>query len=269
MKKNIKVLAIVPARGGSKSIPRKNIRHLGGVPLIAYSIEAAKQSLFVDRVIVSTDDKEIAEVATAWGAEVPFLRPADLAGDDVTDFPVFEHALRWLEFNENYLPDIVVQLRPTTPLRSQGLVDEAVEILLSNPNADCVRAIAPSGENPYKMWRLENGTMLPLMQHEFPEPYNMPRQQLPQTYWQTGHVEAIRYQTILQKRSLTGDTILPCLVPHELAIDLDNLYQWEMAEFLLDQGKLDVVLPRWEDDMPYHGSDEPDWAFKFFHFPPR
>jgi CMP-N-acetylneuraminic acid synthetase len=114
------VLALIPARGGSKGIPRKNIRDFSGYPLIAWSIAAAKQSELVTRVIVSTDDEEIAAVARAWGAETPFLRPAEFAEDKTTDLPVFVHALAWLAENENYRPDVVVQLRPTSPIRPSG-----------------------------------------------------------------------------------------------------------------------------------------------------
>ncbi|MCB0678475.1 MAG: acylneuraminate cytidylyltransferase family protein, partial [Saprospiraceae bacterium] len=207
MSENKRIVGIVPARGGSKSIPRKNVKLLGGIPLIAYSIEAGLRSKYLDRVIVSTDDPEIAAVAREWGAEVPFMRPAELAGDLATDLPVFEHALRWLE-EEGYRCDAVVQLRPTSPFRPPACVDEAVEVLLSG-NADSVRGITPSGQNPYKMWRIEDGMMQPLLDSEFAEPYNMPRQELPDTFWQTGHVEVIRTATILEMGSMTGHRIAP------------------------------------------------------------
>ena len=113
----MEILAIIPARGGSKSIPRKNIRPLAGHPLIAYSIAAGRQSRLVTRTIVSTDDEEIAAVARQYGAETPFLRPAEFAQDNTTDFPVFTHALGWLKEHEGYQPDIIVQLRPTSPIR--------------------------------------------------------------------------------------------------------------------------------------------------------
>ncbi len=118
------ILALIPARGGSKGIPRKNIRSFAGYPLIEWSIAAAKQSELVTRIIVSTDDEEIAAVARECGAETPFLRPAEFAQDNTTDLPVFEHALQWLEENENYRPEIVIQLRPTSPIRPRGMVDQ-------------------------------------------------------------------------------------------------------------------------------------------------
>ena len=243
MKEKQKVVAIIPARGGSKSIPHKNIRPLGGVPLLAYSIAAGLESIYVDRVIVSTDNEQIAEIARAWGAETPFLRPAELATDDATDFPLFEHALQWLKEQESYIPDMLVQLRPTSPLRPPGIVDRAVETLLARPEVDSVRGVTPSGQNPYKMWRIEQETLHPLLASEHKEPYNMPRQALPETWWQTGHIEVIRRETILQKRSLTGDIIAPCPVEPEYAIDLDNLFQWDYVEYVLANRDLTIITP--------------------------
>jgi len=239
-KKNI--VAIIPARGGSKSIPRKNIKYLGGCPLISYSIAAGLSSEYIDRVIVSTDDEEIAEVALYWGAEVPFIRPAELAEDHVLDLPVFDHAIHWLESNEKYRPNIVVQLRPTTPFRPTHCVDEAIELLLRS-KADSVRGVTPSGQNPYKMWHVKDDRLVPIMTTEFREPYNMPRQKLPATFWQTGHVEAIRYETIMHKHSLTGDAIAPLIIAPEYAIDLDNEFQWEFAEYVLEHMDLDIIHP--------------------------
>src|SRR5512138_2171489 len=137
------VLAIVPARGGSKGIPRKNIRLFAGYPLIAYSIAAGKQATMVSRVVVSTDDEEIAAVARDYGAETPFLRPGDLAADDTTDLPVFLHALEWLEQHEDYRPDLIVQLRATSPIRPPQLVDRAIQKLASHKDADSVRGVVP------------------------------------------------------------------------------------------------------------------------------
>ena len=111
------VLAIIPARGGSKGIPRKNINLFANFPLISYSIVAALQAESVTRVIVSTDDEEIAAVSRQWGAETPFIRPAELAQDHTTDLPVFQHALQWLKEHEGYPPDLVIHRRPTSPLR--------------------------------------------------------------------------------------------------------------------------------------------------------
>ena len=239
------ILAIIPARGGSKGIPRKNIRSFAGYPLIAWSIAAAKQSEHVSRVIVSTDDEEIAEVAREWGAETPFLRPDELAQDKTTDLPVFEHALKWLEEIEGYHPEIVVQLRPTSPIRPKGMVDDAVNILLKHSDADCVRGVVPAGQNPFKMWRFE-GEGKPLGQLlEVPgiaEPYNAPRQILPPVYWQTGHIDAIRTSTIVDKKSLTGDVIYPLVIDPKYTVDIDTLPDWAKYEAVIHSG-LEVVSP--------------------------
>lgn len=245
MVKQPEVLAVIPARGGSKGIPRKNIRRFAGFPLIAYSIAAARQAGCVTRTIVSTDDEEIAAAAREWDAETPFLRPAELARDETTDFPVFQHALEWLANNEAYHPDVVIQLRPTSPVRPRGLVDEAVRILLDHPEADSVRGVIPAGQNPHKMWRIDSqGVMHNLLSVEgLREPYNAPRQALPPVYWQTGHIDAIRASTILNKNSMSGDVILPLLIDPHFTVDIDNLNDWQRAEWLVREGRLDMVRP--------------------------
>jgi len=239
------VLAIVQARGGSKGLPRKNLRLLKGHPLLAYSIASGLAAEAITRVIISTDDEEIAEVAKAYGAQAPFQRPAALAEDDTPDFPLFEHALDWLEKNEGYRPDVIVQLRPTTPFRPRGMLDEAVHLLEKDAKADCVRGVTPPKQTPYKMWRnAPGGYLAPLMETEFAEPYNMPRQKLPAAFWQTGHVDAIRTSTIREKHSLTGSRVLPILVDQDYCVDIDTLADFDVAERILEQKRLDIDLPR-------------------------
>ncbi|MCK9246520.1 MAG: acylneuraminate cytidylyltransferase [Anaerolineaceae bacterium] len=239
------VLALIPARGGSKGIPRKNLRDFAGAPLIVYSIAAALQSELVTRVIVSTDDHEIAKVARAWGAEVPFMRPDQFAQDDTTDLPVFEHALQWLQKNQGYLPEIVIQLRPTSPIRPVGLLDEAIIKLIAHPEADCVRGVVPSGQNPFKMWRINReGQLEPLLEVAgLREPYNAPRQALPQTYWQTGHIDAIRSTTILTKHSLTGDLILPLMIDPLYTVDIDTPDDFLTSARLISDPRIKAVDP--------------------------
>ncbi|HQV33907.1 MAG TPA: acylneuraminate cytidylyltransferase family protein [Calditrichia bacterium] len=236
-------LALIPARGGSKSIPRKNIRLLGKHPLIAYSISAALAAQRVERVIVSTDDPEIAEIAREYGAEVPFLRPPGIAEDDTPDFPVFIHALTWLAENEDYYPDFLVQLRPTSPIRWPGMVDEAVAALQGEPRADSLRGVIPAGQNPYKMWRKDGPFMRQLMDFRCPEPFNLPRQALPESYWQTGHIDVIRRQTIVYKHSLSGEKVLPLHIDARYGIDIDTEVHWAFAEWLIENNQLEVVLP--------------------------
>jgi N-acylneuraminate cytidylyltransferase len=239
------VLALIPARGGSKGIPRKNIRLFAGYPLIAYSIQAGLDAQTVTRVIVSTDDEEIAEGARRCGAETPFMRPAEHAQDLTTDLPVFQHALAWLEEHEGYQPDVVVQLRPTSPLRPPGLVDEAVNLLLAHPDADSVRGVVPAGQNPHKMWRIDSttGQMRPLLAVEgIAEPYNAPRQALPPVYWQTGHIDAIRPR-VFARGSMSGDVILPVMIDPAYTVDIDTPKDWARYEWLALQGGLDFVTP--------------------------
>lgn len=245
MVRHPEVLALIPARGGSKGIPRKNLRDFAGAPLLAYSIVAALRSNLVTRVIVSTDDEEIAAVAREWGAETPFMRPDTYAQDDTTDLPVFEHALTWLRENEAYQPDILVQLRPTSPVRPKNLIDEAVKLLIEHPEADCVRGVVPSGQNPHKMWKIDaEGRMQPLLNVPgLAEAFNAPRQALPPTYWQTGHVDVIRVATILDKHSLTGDVIYSILIDPLYTVDIDTPADLKRYAQLMSDSRLDPVDP--------------------------
>jgi YrbI family 3-deoxy-D-manno-octulosonate 8-phosphate phosphatase len=246
MVKAKEVLAIIPARGGSKGIPRKNIRNFAGYPLIAYSIAAAKQSQQVTRIVLSTDDEEIAAVGRQYGAEVPCLRPAELAQDQSLDLPVYQHMLGWLDEHEGYKPEVVLQLRPTSPIRPRSMVDEAVSLLLDHPEADSVRGVMAAGQNPHKMWRIDkkSGQMNALLKVDgIPEPYNAPRQILPLVYWQTGQIDAIRTETIMKKNTMSGEVILPLLVEARFGVDLDNLWDWQRAEWLVYHGGLDMVFP--------------------------
>ncbi len=243
----MEVLALIPARGGSKSIPRKNIRLFAGHPLIAYSIAAGLQAERVMRVIVSTDDEEIAAISRQYGAETPFLRPAEYSQDHTADLPVFQHALHWLAEQQNYHPEIVVQLRPTSPLRRVAHIDLAVAGLIEHPEADAIRTVCIPFQNPFKMWRIEtDGFMRPLIESIVPgqkirEPYNMPRQVLPEVYWQTGYVDAAWTATLMEKQSMTGDKILPLVIDPEDWIDIDSPDDWRRAERLLQDGEISLA----------------------------
>lgn len=233
------VLALIPARGGSKSIPHKNIRPFAGFPLIAYSIAAGLAAETVTRVIVSSDDPEILAVARRFGAETPFQRPEEYSQDQTPDLPVFQHALDWLEQNETYRPEIVIQLRPTSPFRRVEHIDQAVYRLLERPDADAIRTVCIPFQNPFKMWRIgSNGLMKPLLETEFNEPYNMPRQALPEVYWQTGYVDAAWTDTIQEQNSMTGRNILPLVIDPSEWIDIDSPDDWRWAERLLESGEI-------------------------------
>src|SRR5262249_9775172 len=149
MVRKAEVLAVVQARGNSKGLPNKNLLPLQGGPLVAYSVSSARQAVRVTRTIVSTGSDAIAEVASAYGAGAPFRRPASIAADHTPDLPLFEHALQWLWEHERYRPEVIVQLRPTTPLRPRGLIDHAIELLESDRQADCVRSVTNPKQTPY------------------------------------------------------------------------------------------------------------------------
>lgn len=234
-----KILAIIPARAGSKSIPHKNIRPLLGKPLMAYSIEHALQSKHINRVIVSTDDEHYAEIAREYGAEAPFLRPADISADTSVDLGFFIHALDWLDKNENYIPEICVQLRPTHPVRNPDDIDKMITMLLDNPGADSVRSVVENKTIiPYKMWLMEGeSNLMPLLHPDgLKEPYNSPRQALPKTYFQNASVDVIRTDCIRKKNSLSGDVILGYVMDEQF--DIDYADDFDKVERYLLAGKI-------------------------------
>ena len=229
------VISLIPARGGSKTIPKKNILPLAGKPLIAHSIEYSLNCPLVDRTIVSTDDPEIAKVARQFGAEVPFIRPDEIAQDDTLDYPVIRHALEWLQTNENFRPDVVVQLRPTTPIRPHDMIERAIKIINKDEKADCVRSLRKTAYTPYKMWKIiEDGCLTPFIQLGDKESYNLPRQQLPEVFYHDGLLDVIRTSTIMEKNSATGNRILPILTEESfLAVDIDKPIDFLFAETIL------------------------------------
>jgi CMP-N,N'-diacetyllegionaminic acid synthase len=221
MDERAEILALIPARGGSKSIPRKNILPLAGKPLIAYSIEQARAAQHITRVIVSTDDEEIARVAREHGAEVPFMRPSEFAQDLSPDIDVFRHTLIWLRHHEAYVPELVVHLRATGPVRRVELIDEAIERMVAHPEADSLRSISSPIQTPYKMWRIEEGYLQPLMTVDgLVESYCMPRQMLPPVYWQNGYVDIVRARIVLEQGLMCGHTILP-FITNEPMLEID------------------------------------------------
>lgn len=238
------ILALIPARGGSKSIPRKNLLMLAGRPLISYSIEQALASRHVTRVVVSTDDDEIAQVALACGAEVPFRRPAELAQDTSTDFEVFRHALVTLRDHHGYAPACIVHLRPTGPVRNVARIDEAIELFVRHPDADSLRSVTVPQQTPYKMWRIAGGQLEPLLQVSgVAEPYCEPRQSLPEVFWQNGYIDIVRPRAILEQGLMCGRRILP-FVMHEPVLELDYPEDVARIEAALRGAPLDASRDR-------------------------
>ncbi len=232
--KTPEVLALIPARSGSKGIPDKNIRVIAGKPLIAYSIEHALDSKLITRTVVSTDSLEYADIACAYGAEAPFLRPAEISQADSTDLEAFVHTLNWFAENEGYTPDVCVHLRPTHPVREVKDIDRMVQILLDNSDVDSVRSVVPASETPFKMWfRDDDGRLSPIVKTEILEAYNLPRQSLPQTYFQNAAIDVVRPRVITGMNSMTGERIFGYVMEHNFDIDFEE--QLSKAETYLIQ----------------------------------
>jgi CMP-N,N'-diacetyllegionaminic acid synthase len=215
--KKPEVLALILARGGSKSVPRKNLLKLAGKPLLAYPIEQALASKHITRTIVSTDDQEISAVACEFGAEVPFVRPAEFAGDLSPDIDAFRHALNWLGDNEGYECELVVHLRATGPVRRVELIDRAIESMFAHPEMDSLRSVSSPVQTPYKMWQVVNGMLKPIIEmNGVTESYSLPRQLLPEAYWQNGYVDIVRPHVVLGMNMMCGNKILPFIVEEPL-----------------------------------------------------
>lgn len=217
---NKKILCIIPARGGSKGVPGKNIRPIGGIPLIGWTIEVALSTSCLDRIIVSTDDEEIADIVQDYGIDVPFLRPKKLAQDNTPDMPVYEHTLRWLKKHEHYNPDIIVWLRPTSPLRTNTDIEHAVELLIDS-NADWVRSVCEVTHHPYWMYKLENGKMKTFIDDIDIQKY-FQRQLLPAVYRINGAVDVTWRKTILEKRLDYSGNLQAYIMPVERSLDIDT-----------------------------------------------
>lgn len=232
----MKIYAIIPARGGSKGIPGKNIKLLCGKPLIAWTIEAAKRVPDITRVIVNTDDADIARVARDHGAEV-FDRPKELAEDLTLDLPVFEHHLRALEAAGD-LPDMVVDLRATAPLRRAERIAEGIALLqkLGREKADSVRAVSKASKHPYKMWRVHGNHLEPFLSEKhtgMKEPYNAARQLLPEVYQNNGCMNAFWPETILEKNSMTGERIAGYTMEEWESVNIDHPLDFILAEEMM------------------------------------
>lgn len=223
-------------------MPRKNIRPLNGKPLIAWTIETALQTSGLTRIVVSTNDEIIAQVAKDNGAEVPFIRPSELAQDDTPDWPVYLHALSWLGQQQNYHPDIVVWLRPTSPLRSAEDIEIAIR-LLNDTGADCVRSVCLTEHHPYWMKRLDGDRLVPFIDGIDERKY-FRRQLLPPAYRLNGAVDVIRCSKVIENEQLFGGEMRGYIMPPDRSIDLDNEMDFALAEVLLQRKKsLGKIMP--------------------------
>lgn len=230
-----KILCIIPARSGSKSLPHKNIKCFNGKPLLAWSIEQAKQCRFSSqmKIIVSTDSESYAKIARKWGAEVPFLRPTEISDDLSTDYECIKHTIDWLCENENYNPDLILQLRPTQPCRKVEDINKCLELFIKKRNEfDSLRTVVPADKSPFKMYSISrNEELEPLFREvdNLKEPYNQCRQVLPTTYLHNGYIDILN-TNILEKGTISGVKIYPYIMNQTDTIDIDTIEDWIRAE---------------------------------------
>lgn len=265
------VLAIIPARSGSKSVKDKNIRLIDGKPMLAYSIEHALSAECIDRVIVSTDSEEYAAIAREYGAETPFIRPAEYATDTALDYDVFLHALNYLEKEEGYVPELVVQLRPTYPIRRISDIENMVRYLKEHSEVDSIRCVAPAKEIAYKMWHMDESGMLSPIMKEIPECYNMPRQQLPKVYYQNACIDVVRAEVITKKHSMSGSVIAGYEMSENFDIDTEDEFKKAEEYIKITHGNktfvfdIDGVVAKLQKDLDYALSEPNERMIKIIN----
>lgn len=219
-------ICIIPARGGSKGIPRKNVRLLNGKPLIVYSIEQAQQIPAISRVVVSTDDDEIASVAFCYGAEV-LIRPAELATDDTPTLPVVQHVLQTLDATRLYQKIVILQ--PTSPLRTVGYVAEALSLLTAS--IDAVMGVCLAEHSPYRMYRVEHERVVPFVEDAM---QGVPRQHLPPIYRENGAIY-VSWRHVIEGGSIIGNITRPLIMDWQSSLDIDTEIDWQVAELIIRQ----------------------------------
>jgi len=239
---SLKILGIIGARSGSKGVPDKNIRPLGGQPLMAWIIAAAKKSKYINRLIVSTDSPRYAKIAEQYGAEVPHLRPKELSTDSSPDFEYIKYVVDWLAKSEHYQPDIVLRLLPTVPLQSPEDIDLCIAELIKDPGAHSALVIAAARQHPLKALKLvADGLggkyLVSYLTGGSKEAVPVARQNYEPAYFRA-NVIACWLKTIKEKESLTGDKIRYHIIPQERAVDIDTELDFIIAEQLIKYFKL-------------------------------
>jgi CMP-N-acetylneuraminic acid synthetase len=215
----MRIISIIPARSGSKRVKNKNIKKLMGLPLLAHTVIHSLNSKLISRTIVSTDSKKYANIAQNYGAEVPFLRPDNISGDRSTDLECFKHCLSFLKKNENYVPDIIVHLRITYPIREKNIIDNCIKLFLKKKNYHSLRTISKSEDPIEKMWykRKDNSIFNPLTKNT--ENHSVSDQSLPQSYHQNNCVNLLRVKNTILKNKIAGTKILGYEMQHNFDID--------------------------------------------------
>mgnify|MGYP000445084150 CR=1 FL=1 len=237
--KKANIVGIIPARGGSKGVPKKNIKEICGFPMIAYSIVAGRLSEKIDRCIVSTDSQEIADIANEYGADVPFLRPSEFATDASTDIEYIKHAIDWFDKNEGHVPEYWVLLRPTTPLREPKIIDEAIKEMINHQEATSLISIHEFAETPGKMFGMQDGFLHGLCPMDpRPEYFTLPRQAFAPSYFGNGYVDIIKTSTVMGYDSCFGSRMLGFEAPDTGEIDIPE--DFKRVEFYLNQVKSSI-----------------------------
>ncbi len=230
-----KVIAIIPARAGSKGVLNKNIKSLNGKPLISYTIEEAKKSKFIDKLIVSTDSKEIADISLSQGASVPFIRPSELSTDSSLTFDVIKHTMNFLKDKDEHY-DIIVLLQPTTPFRKVESIDKAILTLKkSNKYTSVVSVIDVEGNHPLRMKKIEGDYLINYIEQGF-ENMN-PRNELPKVYIRSGAIYAILTKNFYEEQSLVSNLCSPIILDKIETINIDSPLDFKFCEFILNQTK--------------------------------
>jgi len=224
------IFAVIPARSGSKGVPDKNIMPLVDKPIIAYSIAAARKSKLINRIIVSTDSMKYANLAKEYGAEAPFLRPTELAGDKSTDYDWVKHLLNWLVENEGNTPEYLVHLRPTTPLRDPEIIDSAIEKFMNNSEATALRSAHEMPETAYKMCEIDGGYIKSICDGSFDhDNANKPRQLFPTTFTPNGYVDVMRTSYINENKLLHGNRVMAFITP--VSYEVDTLEEYKFLKW--------------------------------------
>lgn len=228
-------VAIIPARCGSKSLIDKNIALLAGHPLISYSIAAAKLSNKIDRVIVSTDSQHYAEISAKYGAEVPFIRPAEYSTDTSTDRDFLVHAMNWIGRHEGELPEYWVHLRPTTPLRDPSIVDQAIERIVEDHNATSLRSGHKAPESPLKWFSMdEDGYFRGLLAgSDEKEVYNLPKEAFDDVFVPDGYVDVVKASYVMEHNTVHGDCMIGFQSP--VCTEVDSLQEFEYIQYQLEK----------------------------------
>ena len=224
------VIAIIPARSGSKGVADKNIKLLAGQPLIAYSIAAARLASSINRIIVSTDSKEYADIAREYGAEVPFLRPDEISSDTSTDYDFVRHLLDWVKENEGYQPKYLVHLRPTTPLREPRYIDAAIQQMKQHDSATALRSVHEMSESTYKTFEIETGFLKCVCTGSWDiEAVGRPRQEYKKTYEGNGYVDIIKSFYVLENYRIHGDRVIAYVTPR--VFEADTIEDFDYLEY--------------------------------------